>query len=116
MGMWCSLHSVFSLVVFLKNAVDNQNHFEYNRIKGNVMSKTITVRLQDNIYELFKKAADGERRTISNFLEVATLAYISNEIHISDEEMNDILNDKMLTKSLEKGLEDTKKGNFKFVG
>ncbi|TGL46715.1 CopG family transcriptional regulator, partial [Leptospira wolffii] len=28
------------------------------------MSKTITLRIEDPIYDIFKKAAEGERRTI----------------------------------------------------
>ncbi|MCR1795822.1 CopG family transcriptional regulator, partial [Leptospira sp. id769339] len=32
------------------------------------MSKTITLRIEDPIYDIFKKAAEGERRTISNFV------------------------------------------------
>ena len=37
--------------------------------------KTITVRVDDNVYNVLKKAADGERRTISNFIENASLSY-----------------------------------------
>ena len=79
------------------------------------MSKTITVRIDEDIYGLLKKAADGERRTISNFIEFAALQYISSEIHVSDEEMDEILHDKNLIKSLQKGLEDVKKGKYKIV-
>ena len=79
------------------------------------MSKTITVRIDDDVYGILKKAADGERRTISNFVEFAALQYVSSEIHVSDEEMDEILKDKSLIKSLQKGLEDVKKGKFKIV-
>ena len=80
------------------------------------MPKTITVRLDDNIFKLFKTAANGERRTISNFLEYATLNYLTNEIFVSDEEMEDILNDKKLLSSFKKGLAEIKKGKYKIVG
>ncbi|NUM42332.1 MAG: CopG family transcriptional regulator, partial [Leptospiraceae bacterium] len=53
--------------------------------------KTVTVRVDDNVYNLLKKAADGERRTISNFMENASLSYLTNEIYISDIEMEQIL-------------------------
>ena len=79
------------------------------------MPKTITVRLDDNIFNLFKTAATGERRTISNFIEYAALSYLTNEIFVSDDEMNEILNDKNLVKSLNKGLNEAKKGKFKIV-
>ncbi len=79
------------------------------------MPKTITIRIDDDIYEMFKKAADGSRRSISNFVEFATLAYLTNEIYVSDEEMDEILSNNSLLKSLSKGLDDVKKGNFKIV-
>jgi len=80
------------------------------------MPKTITVRIEENIYDLFKKAADGERRTISNFIEYATLAYLTNDIFVSDEEMDEILSDKKLVTSIKAGKADYKKGKYKIVG
>ncbi|HQO09498.1 MAG TPA: hypothetical protein PLK90_05295 [Clostridiales bacterium] len=77
--------------------------------------KTVTMRIDDNVYDILKKAADGERRTISNFLENASLQYLSSELYISDSEMNSILNDKTLTEGLYKGIEDAKKGKYRIV-
>lgn len=77
--------------------------------------KTVTVRVDDNVYNLLKKAADGERRTISNFMENASLSYLTNEIYISDIEMEQILNDHSLIKSLKTGINEAKKGKYKFV-
>ena len=79
------------------------------------MSKTITVRLDDGVYELFKKAADGDRRSISNYIEYATLSYITNESYVSDNEMQEILSDPELVKNLEKGIKDIKQGKYKIV-
>ena len=81
---------------------------------GHIM-KTITIRVDDTVYNLLKKAADGERRTISNFMENASLSYLTNEIYVSDDEMDQILNDPSLVKSLRKGLDDVKKGKYKVV-
>lgn len=39
------------------------------------MPKTITVRIDDTVYDIFKKAAEGQKRTISNYIEYATLNY-----------------------------------------
>lgn len=80
------------------------------------MPKTVTIRLEDNIFNLFKLAAEGERRSISNFLEFATLNYLTNEIFVSDEEMDEIISDKKLMKSLQKSLNEVKKGKYKIVG
>ena len=76
------------------------------------MSKTITVRLENETYDLFKKAATGERRTISNFLEWATLSYVSNELYVDDEEMSEIRRN---SSSLRKGLEEARKGKYTLV-
>ena len=77
--------------------------------------KTVTVRVDDNIYNLLKKAADGERRTISNFMENASLSYLTNEIYVSDHEMEQILSDSHLVKSLKKGIDEAEKGKYKIV-
>ncbi len=80
------------------------------------MSKTITIRLENDIYDIFKKAAQGERRTISNFLEYAALAYLTNDIYVQDDEMNEIIKDKGLIKNIKKGIKDIENGKYKIVG
>ncbi|HRZ28518.1 MAG TPA: CopG family transcriptional regulator [Spirochaetota bacterium] len=77
--------------------------------------KTITVRVDDDVYNILKKAADGERRTISNFIENASLSYLTNEIYVSDYEMSDIMKDARLVSGIRKGLDDVKKGKYKVV-
>jgi uncharacterized protein (DUF1778 family) len=77
--------------------------------------KTITIRVDETVYNLLKKAADGERRTISNFIENASLSYLTNEIYVSDDEMDQILNEPSLVRSLKKGMDEVKKGKYKIV-
>lgn len=77
--------------------------------------KTITIRVDETVYNLLKKAADGERRTISNFMENASLSYLTNEIYVSDDEMDQILNEPSLVRSLKKGMDEVKKGKYKIV-
>ena len=77
------------------------------------MAKTITVRLEDNIYEMFKKAADGEKRTISNYIEYATLNYTVSETVVDDTEMAEIIT---FEKDIKKGMSDIKAGRFKVIG
>lgn len=79
------------------------------------MSKTITVRVDDDVYSIIKTAAEGDRRTISNFLEIATLSYITEESFVSDEEMSGLLDDKVLVKKLSRGREQIKQGRFTVV-
>jgi predicted transcriptional regulator len=77
--------------------------------------KTITVRIDDDVYNLLKKAADGERRTISNFMENASLSYLASEMYVSDEEMEQILDDAPLMAGLKKGMSDARKGKYRIV-
>jgi len=77
------------------------------------MAKTITLRVDDSIYNTLKRAADGDRRTMSNFIENATINYIFNNNVIDDDEMNEILT---FEKDLKTGLNDIKRGRYKIVG
>jgi predicted transcriptional regulator len=77
------------------------------------MPKTITLRVEDNVYNTLKRAADGDRRTISNFIEYATINYVFNNNIVDDEEMKEIM---FFEKDLNKGLEDIKKGRYKIIG
>jgi len=77
--------------------------------------KTITLRVEDDLYNMFKRAADGDKRTLSNFIEYAAQNYLSEESFVSDEEMDEILSDKTLIASLRKSKEDIKKGRYKIV-
>lgn len=70
------------------------------------MSKTITLRLDDKTYNLIRTAATGSRRSISNFIEYATVAYLAEDSFISDEEMAEILTDSKLISELEQGRDD----------
>ena len=77
--------------------------------------KTVTMRVDDTIYQMIKTAADGERRNISNFIEYATLQYLTSSQYVSDAEMNEILGDKELIKNLEIGLKEAKNGDYTIV-
>lgn len=79
------------------------------------MPKTITLRLDDKTYQMLKIAAKCSRRTISNFLEYAALSFLSQETYISDQEMEDILNDKELLKDITQSEKDIKSGKYKIV-
>lgn len=80
------------------------------------MSKTITMRIDDDTYKLIKNAATGERRSISNFIEYATMAYLAEESFVSDNEMNEILGDKELLLNLKNGNKEIESGEYTIVG
>jgi len=80
-----------------------------------LMGKTVTVRVDDTTYKRIKSAADSERRTISNFIEYATMAYVESSTFVDDQEMKDIAGDKVLLKNLKKSMDDIKRGNYRIV-
>jgi predicted transcriptional regulator len=77
--------------------------------------KTVTMRVDDSIYQMIKQAADGQKRNLSNFIEFATLQYLSSVQFVDSDEMSEILVDKELLQNLRNGMEDLKKGNFTLV-
>ncbi len=76
------------------------------------MTKTITLRLDNDMYSLFKKAAQGDRRTISNLIEFAAFKYVLDENTVDDSEMQEILRH---NHALKHGLEDVHKGRYKII-
>ncbi len=80
------------------------------------MAKTVTMRIDDDTYNLIKSAATGERRSISNFIEYATMAYLAEESFISDNEMDEILGNKSLLLNLRQGNEEIESGKYRIIG
>ncbi len=77
--------------------------------------KTLTLRVEDDVYSMIKLASEGAKRNISNFIEYATLQYLTSNQYIENEEMNDILNNDDLIKSLNQGLKEAKAGDYTIV-
>ena len=80
------------------------------------MPKTITIRLPDERYELFKKFAEMDNRTISNFIETATSRYIEEIKYVDEFEMAEINSNEDLQKSLKRGRIDVKENRRRRVG
>jgi predicted transcriptional regulator len=79
------------------------------------MSKTVTIRLDEEAYSKIRAAAEAERRPISNYIEHATLSYLEQMSFVSDEEMSEILSDSDLLRTLQRSLEDVKRGAYRIV-
>lgn len=77
--------------------------------------KTVTMRVDDSVYQMIKTAADGQRRNISNFIEYATMQYLTSSQYVDDTEMDEILADKELVKSLKQGIQEVKDGDYTLV-
>ena len=79
------------------------------------MSKTVTLRLGENIYDMFRLMAERENRPMSNFIETAVLRYLQEHEFADDFEMTEISGNASLLASLKKGHADAKAQRGRFV-
>ena len=77
--------------------------------------KTVTMRVDDEVYKMIKLAAEGQKRNISNFIEFATLQYLTSSQYVDGSEMQEILEDEALVQNLRSGREDLKNGDYTIV-
>jgi uncharacterized protein (DUF1778 family) len=80
--------------------------------RGSILAKTITVRVEETTYNILKKAAEGQKRTISNYLEYAALNFTVNKSVVDNDEMKEILN---FEKDLKKGINDISEGRYTVI-
>ena len=78
------------------------------------MSKTVTLRLDEEVYQRFRSMAELDNRPLSNFIETAVLRYLEREEYADEFEMEEIRANTNLNDSIERGVADAKekRGNF----
>ena len=78
------------------------------------MTKTVTLRLEQDAYEELREAATAERRSLSNFIATAALERIREAQFVDDAEMAEILNDDALVRRMRTGSRQARqrKGDF----
>ena len=79
------------------------------------MSKTVTLRLDDPVYRLFKDVAERENRPVSNFIETAVLRFVQEHETVDEFEMAEIRGNSELNQSLKRGHHDAKHRRGSFV-
>lgn len=79
------------------------------------MSKTITLRLNDEVYQKFKSIAIQDNRPISNFIETAALRFVEEHEYVDEFEIAEIRDNASLNKSIKSGLRDAKAKRGRFV-
>ncbi len=72
------------------------------------LSKTVTLRLDDEIYALFRSYAKNDNRSLSNFIETSALRFIREHEFVDDAEMAEIEADEGLRESLKRAHRDAK--------
>ncbi len=79
------------------------------------MSKTVTLRLKDEVYRMFRNLAENENRPLSNFIETSVLRFIEQSQYADEFEMSEIQNNQILNKSLKQALKDAAAQRGRFV-
>ena len=80
------------------------------------MSKTVTLRLPDEVYELFKARAIADNRPISNLIETAAVRHLQEHDLVEADEMNAILANRGLVRRLRRGSRDAHARRGRMVG
>lgn len=78
------------------------------------MSKTVTLRIKDSVYQRLRTLAERDNRPLSNYIETAALRYIEQEEYVDEFELLEIEANKSLSESIKKGITDAqeKRGHF----
>jgi uncharacterized protein (DUF1778 family) len=79
------------------------------------MAKTVTLRLEEEVYKVFLEAAKAENRPLSNLIETAALSRLREQQFVDDAEMSEIMANENLLKRLKKGARDAEMGKGRFV-
>ena len=79
------------------------------------MSKTITLRLDDEVYQALRSFAERDNRPLSNFIETAAMRFVNESEVVDQYEMAEIRGNKSLNASLTRGLKDAKARRGSFV-
>ncbi len=79
------------------------------------MAKTLTMRLDDETYQSFARAARAERRSLANLVETAALRHLAEASFVDDAEMAEILSRPELVKRLKTGSRDARKRKGRLV-
>ena len=78
------------------------------------MSRTVTLRLDDGVYEKFRGLAVNDNRPLSNFIQTAALRFVEEHEVVDEFEMAEIRDNLNLNRSIQNGLRDAKakRGQF----
>ena len=79
------------------------------------MSKTITMRLDDEVYNAFRTYAERDNRSLSNFIETAAMRFIREQEVVDAFEMAEIKGNTGLNASLKRAVKDVKARRGTFV-
>jgi predicted transcriptional regulator len=79
------------------------------------MSKTVTLRLNDDVYAKFRAFAASDNRSLSNFIETSALRYLAEAQYLDEFEMAEIDSNKELQAGLKQAFKDARNHNGNLI-
>ena len=79
------------------------------------MPKTVTMRIDDPVYQRLKAAAAAEHRSLANFIETAALRHLEESEFMEETEAQEILADRSLIARLRTGHAQARRRKGSFV-
>lgn len=78
------------------------------------MSRTVTLRLDERVYQKFRELAINDNRPLSNFIQTAALRFVEEQELVDEFEMAKIRDNLDINRSIRKGILDAKamRGQF----
>ncbi len=80
------------------------------------MSKSVTIRLDDDAYKKFHKRAADEKRSISSLIETLALKKLDEELFTDAFETAEVMSNKPLLRRLRKGHQQAAQKKGRLVG
>jgi predicted transcriptional regulator len=72
------------------------------------MARTVTLRLDDEVYDELREAARAENRPLSNLIQTAAVSHVRDQQFVDDAEMAEILANEKLVARLKAGSRDAR--------
>ena len=79
------------------------------------MSKTLTLRVDEETYWLIRQTAQAEQRSIANLILTSALSHIREQQFVDEHEMAEIRASEVLLERIEQGSRDARDGKGRFV-
>lgn len=80
------------------------------------MAKTVTLRIDDKTYRVFSDRAKAEKRSLSNYIEIAALEYSKESEFVEDSEMETLLANSQLQERMKEGSKQAREKKGRVVG
>ena len=79
------------------------------------MSKTVTLRMDEGVYNRFHDLAQQDNRPLSNFIQTAALRFVEEHERVDEFEMAEIRGNASLNNSIKRGIRDAKAKRGRFA-